>query len=172
MAALGIKWIARGTMLWIKSPDWSDQTAGILHETLERAFYQKPDLIQIWEYIGMSPAQIDWDGSARVIWRTLTREAAIDGRLQSLIEAVWARRPALAAEFSAVLTAELPAESWYICTNPFESHMIGPGNSLAILDRALLRRSIVNLAKHDYPVLSINGPGGSGRSYSRRMLST
>jgi Effector-associated domain 1 len=157
-------------MRWITSPDWSDPTARRLHEVLGQALWKVEDLQAVWVQVDMDPATVDWGGSAQVLWPTLTREAALNHRLQRLVEAVRDRRPALAGEFNTVLTAELPEGSWYACHDPFRSHMVGPGHRLAVLDRHLLRRGIVNLAKYDYPVLSISGDIGSGRSYSRRVL--
>jgi Effector-associated domain 1 len=157
-------------MLWIKSPDWSDATARLLHQTLAKAFYKTDDLVAIWIFIGMDPAKIDWRGSAYELWPALTKEADLDNSLRALIECVRDKRPALAPEFDLVLKAELPAESWYACANPFQAHLVGPGHRLAVLDRYRLRSTIVNLAMHDYHVLAVNGKNGSGRSYSRRVL--
>lgn len=157
-------------MRWITNPDWSDPAARRLHEVLGQALWKVEDLQSVWVEIAMDPATIDWGGSAQVLWPTLTREAAAAKRLRRLVEAVRDRRPALAGEFNEVLTAELPEGSWYACHDPFRSHLVGPGHKLAVLDRHLLRQGIVNMAKHDYPVLSISGDIGSGRSYSRRVL--
>ncbi|MGH3407813.1 MAG: effector-associated domain EAD1-containing protein [Streptosporangiaceae bacterium] len=157
-------------MRWISSPDWSDPTARRLHQLLGQALWKVDDLQSVWVEIGMDPATVDWGGSAHVLWPTLTREAARSHGLQRLVECVRERRPVLAGELNGVLTAELAEGSWYACPDPFSSHMVGPGHRLAVLDRHLLRRCIVNLAKYDYPVLSIRGEIGSGRSYSRRVL--
>jgi hypothetical protein len=157
-------------MLWITSPDWSDPTARRLHQLLPQAFYKVEDLEAIWLQIGMDPATIAWGGSAQVLWPTLTREAALSNCLRRLVEHVRDQRPALADEFNAVLAAELTQGSWYACHDPFRSHMVGPGHRLAVLDRQLLRLGIVNLAQNDFPVLSITGGIGTGRSYSRRVL--
>lgn len=157
-------------MLWIKSPNLSDATGALLHDTLKKAFYKTEDLVEIWIFIGMDPAEIEWQGSAAQLWRTLTYEAAAKDHLQDLIECVRSRRPALAIEFDYVLAAVLPQQSWYFCKSPFESNLIGPGRRQAVLNRYLLRSRVANIANDDYPVLNIKGPQGSGRSFSRRIL--
>jgi hypothetical protein len=157
-------------MRWITSPDWSDPTARRLHEVLAQALWKVEDLQAVWVEIDMDPATVAWGGSARMLWPTLTREAASANCLQRLIECVRDRCPALADEFGSVLAKELSQGSWYACHDPFRSHLVGPGHRLAVLDRQLLRLGIVSLAQDGFPVLSISGNVGSGRSYSRRVL--
>lgn len=157
-------------MRWIQCPDWSCATARSLHDALAKALYQKADLVDVWAAIGMDPANVYWELSARQLWPGLTRDAAAVQRLEKLILTVRDRRPALASEFDLVLEAELPTASWYTCADPFMSRLIGPGNRLAVIDRYGLRAGIIDIARQDFPILAISGPTGSGRSYSRRLL--
>jgi hypothetical protein len=157
-------------MLWIKFPDWSDATARLLHETLRTAMYHSADIEQVCRDIGMDPSRQSWEDPANVLWPAVTRDAADVGRLQILVWKMRERRPVLAGDFDAVLKAELPHESWYLCPDPFKSKLLGPGNRMAVLDRDGLRTGLIAITRQDFPVLAIRGAAGSGRSYSRRVL--
>lgn len=157
-------------MRWIMTPDWSDATADRLHALLRQAIYHSEDIEPVCREIGMDPSGFCWRDPARLLWPAVTRDAADAGQLDSLIRKVRERRPALAAEFDAILNAELPSHSWYYCADPFKSRLVGPGNRMAVLDRDGLRAGLVALALQDYPVLAIQGPAGSGRSYTKRIL--
>jgi hypothetical protein len=157
-------------MLWIKFPDWSDATARLLHDTLRKAMYQSAGIEQVCRDIGMDPSRQSWTDPASALWPAVTRDAADAGLLEILVWEMRARRPALADDFSTVLTAKLPDESWYRCPDPFKSKLVGPGNKMAVLDRDGLRTGLIAITREKFPVLEIRGVTGSGRSYSRRVL--
>ncbi len=157
-------------MRWIMAPDWSDPVARRLHELLREAIYRSDDIEQICQEIGLDPSRLYWGDPANKLWPAVTHDAADTGRLEILVLKVRERRPALTAEFDAILRAELPSESWYHCADPFKSKLVGPGNSMAVLDRDGLRAGLVAIAMQGYPILAIHGPAGSGRSYSKRIL--
>ena len=127
-------------MRWIMAPDWSDPVAHRLHELLQEAIYHSDDIEQICREIGLDPSGLYWKAPARQLWPAVTHDAADTGLLDLLVRTVRERRPALTAKFDAILNAELPSESWYHCADPFKSKLVGPGNSMAVLDRDGLRR--------------------------------
>lgn len=155
---------------WTTHPDWSDPTARLLHDALADAFWEKPDLKEIWQTIGMSPADIDWTGTARMLWRALTRDAAAAGRLEALIGEVSRRKPAVADRLKEVLAAELPDTAWYVCPDRYRARLFGPGFRRALFDRTVLSSALRSLSAEDYPVLCIQGDSGSGKSYSRHLI--
>ena len=157
-------------MRWIMAPDWSDATAYRLHDTLRKAIYHSKEIEQVCREIQLDPSCQSWEDPASVLWPAVTRDAADTGRLPILVWKVRERRPALAAEFDAILNAELPGESWYRCADPFKSKLVGPGNRMAVLDRDGLRTGLIAITRQNYPILAIRGATGSGRSYSKRVL--
>src|SRR6185312_9494411 len=122
-------------MLWIKSPDWSDATAHLLHSTLSKAMYRSEEIEQVCLKIGIDPAKQSWDDPAYLLWPAVTKDAEKVGKLQILIWVMRDRFPAMADAFDAVLNAELPGDSWYVCPDPFKSKLVGPGSKMAVLDR-------------------------------------
>jgi hypothetical protein len=157
-------------MRWIMAPDWSDPVAQRLHFLLRKAIDRSDDIEQICREIGLDPGPMCWGEPAGALWPAVTHDAAEIGRLDVLVWKVRERRPALSSEFDAILDAELPSGSWYYCADPFRSKLVGPGGRLAVLDRDGLRVGLTAIARQGYPVLAINGPPGSGRSYSKRIL--
>lgn len=155
-------------MRWIMAPDWSGPVARRLHLLLREAIDRPEDIEQICSDIGLE--RLCWGEPTGALWPAVTHDAAEIGRLDLLIRKVRERHPALRSEFDAILRAELPSESWYYCADPFRSKLVGPGSSLAVLDRDALRAGLIDIATQGYPVLSIHGPAGSGRSYSKRVL--
>ncbi|RSM60713.1 hypothetical protein DMH03_18415 [Amycolatopsis sp. WAC 01376] len=155
---------------WIHFPDWGDGTARLLHDTLNKAFYLRDELIDIYRGAGLAPFEVDWGQPAAQLWPTITRDAADAGRLAHLIELVKARCPAVGPDLDAVLAAHNTDGSWY---SPRERHLsllLGPGCQRALLDRRDLRAHLVDLARKQFPVLSITGEPGSGKSYSRHLI--
>jgi hypothetical protein len=157
-------------MKWIKSPDWTDDTAHLLHYTLREAIHESGEIKQLCLKIGMDPSHQYWGDPAVRLWPAVTRDATEEDLLDRLVWEMRKSYPALADDFDRVLNAELPSESWYNCRDPFKSKLIGPGNTMAVLDRDGLRTGLIDIARHRYPVLAIYGAKGSGRSYSRRVL--
>jgi hypothetical protein len=157
-------------MRWIIAPDWSDPVAQRLHSLLRKSIDRSEDIQQICREIGLDPGRLCWGEPSGALWPAVTHDAAEIGRLDVLVWKVRERRPALASEFDAILEAETASESWYYCEDPFRSKLVGPNNSLAVLDRDGLRAGLIAIARQDYPVLAIYGPAGSGRSYSKRIL--
>jgi len=157
-------------MRWIMAPDWSDPVAHRLHFLLRKAIDHSGDIEQICGEIGLDPRRLCWAEPPGALWPAVTHDAAEIGRLDLLVWKVRERRPALSSEFDAILDAELASESWYYCADPFRSKLVGPGSSLAVLDRDGLRAGLIAIARQGYPVLAIHGPAGSGRSYSKRIL--
>ncbi|HEU5469084.1 MAG TPA: hypothetical protein VFV67_00410 [Actinophytocola sp.] len=155
---------------WIRSPDWRDAIADLLHRTLRDMAWQNEMIVEIWHAIGMSPAEVVWSQSAATLWPTLTRDAFDAGRLEDLVRAVRARVPAAASALDRVLTAPAASAPWY---TPLERHMsmlVGPGCRRALIDRAGLRRAVLRMLQEDYPILAITGGPGSGKSYSRHLI--
>lgn len=154
---------------WIDHPDWGDGTARLLHESLARAYWQLADMQEVWQAVGMDPAAVSWSGTARSLWPALTRDAAGAGRLRELIGLVRQRRAAVAADLDRVLAAEVTGLEWYTSGDRYTSRLVGPGSRRAVLDRARLRSNLRSLAG-GYPVLSIQGGSGSGKTHSRHLI--
>lgn len=155
---------------WIAHPDWSDETAKGLHSAVADAFWDLKDLQDIWQSIGLSPADIEWSGKPKLLWQALTRDAAASQKLEALILEVRKRKPAVAERLDRVLAAELPDAAWYICGDHYHARLIGPGLRRALFDRTGLSSALRSLSSEDYPVLCIQGEAGSGKSYSRHLI--
>jgi hypothetical protein len=156
---------------WVDLPDWSDETARLLHRTLADAIYLASQMTEIWVRIGMSRADVAWEQQkAAMLWPALTRDAADAGKLESLIREVRAEVPAAAVDLDRILSAQAPSTNWYLCADRHSSMLVGPGARRAMLDRTQLRRSLVRMVKEDYPILAIVGKAGSGKTYSRHLI--
>ncbi|OXM55759.1 hypothetical protein [Amycolatopsis alba] len=155
---------------WILFPDWGDNTARLLHDTLNKAFYLREDLIELYCGAGLPPHEIDWNQPAAQLWPTITRDTADAGRLENLILLVRHRCPAVAPDLDVVLSAHNTDISWYSARERHLSLLLGPGCQRALLDRRELRAHLVDLVKRQFPVLTITGEPGSGKSYSRHLI--
>lgn len=142
---------------WILVPDWGDNTAQLLHTTLQEAFWNARDLEQIWIGVGMPPAQIDWQQPAAALWPALTRDAWEAQRLEQLIREVRDRRPAVAVKLDRVLAAENIGVGWYAPQYRHQALLLGPGCRRAMLDRVALRHHLLKMLHEQYPVLAITG---------------
>ena len=72
---------------WVDLPDWRDGTAARLHRALEGAVWQTDRMTEIWQRVGMSPAQVVWHHQTpSALWQMLTRDASDAGKLEALIE--------------------------------------------------------------------------------------
>ncbi|MGW4393827.1 hypothetical protein ACWEHA_00950 [Amycolatopsis nivea] len=156
---------------WIDAPKWHDATAHLLHKTLGDAYYRVDDLIEIYTTVGLPLQEIHWDQKAGALWPVITRDCSDAGKLGELIELVKSRKPAAAQPLDTVLAARVSGANWYSSTDRHLSHLLGPGCARALLDRRDLRDHLRALAEHAYPVLSITGKPGSGKSYSRHLVS-
>ncbi|MET8853389.1 hypothetical protein [Amycolatopsis sp. NPDC004625] len=155
---------------WIDDPKWHDATARLLHKTLGDAYYRVDDLIEIYTTVGLPPQEIHWDQKAGALWPVITRDCADAGKLGELIDLVKCRKPATAGALDTVLAARVSGANWYSSADRHLSHLLGPGCARALLDRRELRAHLRDLAEYDYPVLSITGEPGSGKSYSRHLI--
>ncbi|MFY1623566.1 effector-associated domain EAD1-containing protein [Micromonospora sp. WMMD735] len=158
-------------VLWIHQPDWSDtNTTTILHDALTKAFWDLRELQEIWQTIGLSPGEIEWSGPAVIVWRTLTREAAQKHKLEELVRLVRSRKPAVAVDLDVVLAARLSNSAWYRCADRYQARLVGPGSRRPLVDRSQLSAALRSVDKEKYPVLSISGDPGSGKSHSRYLI--
>lgn len=155
---------------WIDAPDWHDATADLLHETLREAYYRMNDLIELYSSVGLRPNDFAWEGTARVLWPSITRDCAGAGKLEDLIVLVRDARPATGPALTKVLAAQVSGGNWYRSAERHLSHLLGPGCGRAMLDRLDLRTHLRDLADGGFPVLSITGDPGSGKSYSRHLI--
>ncbi|NGY66005.1 hypothetical protein G7043_44680 [Lentzea sp. NEAU-D13] len=156
---------------WVDLPDWRDGTAARLHRALEHAVWQTDRMTEIWQRVGMSPAQVVWHHQTpSALWQMLTRDASDAGKLEALIREVRDEVPAAAAELDLVLAAQAPSANWYLCADRHRSMLVGPGGKRAVLDRTHLRASLVQMLKEEYPILAIVGKAGSGKTYSRHLI--
>lgn len=156
---------------WVDLPDWRDGTAVLLHRTLASAIHHTSRMVEIWRRIGMSPAHVAWEHqTAAALWQTLTRDASDAGKLDALIREVRSEVPASAADLDQVLTAQAPSANWYLCADRHSSMLVGPGGKRAVLDRTQLRASLLRMLKEDFPILTIVGKAGSGKTYSRHLI--
>ncbi|HEX8865357.1 MAG TPA: hypothetical protein VF821_06820 [Lentzea sp.] len=156
---------------WVDRPDWRDGTAALLHGTLANSIYQVSQMTEIWQRIGMSPAHIVWhDQTAAALWPALTRDASDAGNLEALIRLIRAEKPSIAPVLDQVLAVQVARTNWYQCPEPHRSMLVGPGAKRAVLDRTQLRTSLLRMVTEDYPILSIVGRAGSGKTYSRHLI--
>ncbi len=155
---------------WIHFPDWADGTARLLHNALNKAFYLRDDLIDICRSVGLPPHEVDWGQPAAQLWQGLTRDCADAGRLEDLIEHVKARCPAVGGDLDTVLSARNTGIDWYAATERHLALLLGPGCARAVLDRRELRAHLLDLVQRQYPVLTITGRPGTGKSYSRYLI--
>lgn len=155
---------------WIHAPDWGDSTAHLLHAALNKAFFKSDELIGIYRGIGLEPSDVDWHQPTSQLWPTITRDAVDAGRLERLIELVKHRCPAVAPDLDTVLAAQNTDITWYQERERHRSLLLGPGCRRALLDRTDLRAHLVDLARKQFPVLTITGDPGSGKTYSRHLI--
>lgn len=155
---------------WTDHPDWSDGTARLLHDALSDAYPFGHDIRELCAVVGIPPYRIHWEQSADQLWPAVTRECARAGVLAVLVREICHRKPAVSSRLSAVLDAQTAPPSWYTPRERHLSLLMGPGYRRAFLDRRALRLHLVDLIRHDYPVLAITGRSGTGKSYSRHLI--
>ncbi|MFE5564840.1 hypothetical protein ACFQ68_07610 [Amycolatopsis japonica] len=155
---------------WIDAPDWGDSTAHLLHTALNNALYESDKLLDVYRGIGLEPCDINWNQPTAHLWPTITRDAAKVRRLERLITLVKHRCPAVAPDLDTVLAARGTHTTWYREQERHRSLLLGPGCSRALLDRTDLRAHLVDLARKQFPVLTITGEPGSGKTYSRHLI--
>jgi hypothetical protein len=155
---------------WVDFPDWGDATATRLYEALSRQVSDAGSIRDIWVQAGMSDADQYWGQSARQLWRSLLRDAHREGHLADLIEIVRASTPGLRAELGSVLMRTVEGPAWYATHDRFLARLVGPGGCYAVLDRSELRSGMTRLVRQNFPILSVNGLRGTGRSFTGIFL--
>jgi effector-associated domain 1 (EAD1)-containing protein len=156
--------------LWITSPDFSDEIGKKLLEVLKAGIWEKKALQQLWISAGLPPADVDWDGSARLVWLAMLVEANSQTKLQVLIVEAKTLNPALETDLDAILVAQTPGSDWYVTTSRFSARLLGPGKRRALIDRSDLSTQLQQVAQGDYRVFNIVGEPGSGKSHSRYLV--
>ena len=154
---------------WVDQPDWTDAIAAGLIRDLSNAVYHESDMLDLWVSAGMEAGVFPNVPTARTGWNAMLRDAENAERLETLLRKAVAFRPALEPyvdpAFAQVITVH-----WYICTNPYKRRMFGPGSKQALIDRKALSDNLEAIVLHNYPVCSIRGKSGTGKSYSRHLI--
>ncbi|MDX8142100.1 effector-associated domain EAD1-containing protein [Lentzea sp. BCCO 10_0061] len=156
---------------WVDRPDWSDGAAQVLHDTLKTAVWHMENIEELCRLIGIQPGDVVISGqTAAAVWPAVTREAAMAGKLETLINKVRTSYPATAEALQQVLSTQLVCSEWYLTPDRHDAVLLGPGGLRAMLDRTRLRARLLQMVTEGFHILAITGPAGSGKSYTRHLV--
>lgn len=154
---------------WVDQPAWGGAVAKALITALANTIYENAEMRQVWVNASMEQGMFPQSINANTTWTTMLRDAHDFGHLEELLREAQAFRPALDAQLAQAF-AEGPALHWYRCQNRYEPRMLGPGSKQALINRSKLSRNLEDIIRDGYPVCSIQGKSGTGKSYSRHLI--
>ena len=149
--------------------DLEDHRTRLIIDMLSKRVYRPAEIADTLEVTGLSPGDYNLDSPAKIIWRAVVPDAAIRGKLTTLIARVVDDDPAFGLELDRQLQALLaPSGSgqWYHHNDPYTCGFVGPRTERAVIDRAGLRSGLYDLATDQYRILVISGSARSGKSHS------
>jgi hypothetical protein len=149
----------------------------LLVDLITAAFPSATEQMTLVNLAGMQPSVIDWNGPSSVVAYNIIMRADAEGRLPQLIRALRDKLPSSpeVAELAALL-GEPAADSRAprgaaadVTTDPLEAAWLP--NGAPLVNREQLRKGVRDLLRPDGSrVLIVNGPPGSGKSYSASFI--
>lgn len=88
--------------------DWSDTLVQDVQRTLVATYRMRKDIIDVVDAVGIDAGEIDWDGSARQIWKSAMTEASRMQQLRPLLQWVGDKNPPLAVVIEGWLGEQPP----------------------------------------------------------------
>jgi len=156
---------------WVDQPDWGDAIAKTLPRELSNAIYLEAEMRRVWVSAGLEVGTFPGAGvPARTGWTTMLRDAEDAGRLEELLLEA-GKLPALKPHIAPAF-AQLVGVHWYTCANRYKytPRLVGPGATQALINRCKLSENLERIVDYNFPVCTIRGRSGAGKSYSRHLI--
>jgi len=156
---------------WVDQPDWGDPIVKTLLDALSNTIYHDDDLLLVWVSADMKPGDFPSGNTARVRWNAMLRDAEPFGKLENLLREAEKLRPALTPSLAPAL-GQLAGVHWYTCANQYKytPRLVGPGATQALINRCKLSENLERIVDYNFPVCTIRGRSGAGKSYSRHLI--
>ena len=156
---------------WVDHPDWGDAIASALVLALANVISHEAESRQVWILAGLEPADFPNSPTARIGWNAMLRDAEAAGKLEKLLQTAVTLRSALAADVAPAL-AQRAGVHWYRWANQYKyrPRLLGPGATQAMINRGKLSENLEQIVDYNFPVCTIRGKSGAGKSYSRHLI--
>ena len=149
-----------------------------LVDLLSAAYPSSSELMTLADIAGINKGMIDRSGSNRAVVYNIVRQASAQGRLRQLIDVLLTELPSSAerARLEALLGESAgsrgPREPSEVASaDPLETAWLP--NGAPLVNRTQLRKGVRDLLSPDgRRILIVNGPPGSGKSYSAAFISS
>jgi hypothetical protein len=157
--------------------DWERAELRELEDILITAYPTSTEMLELADLAGMNPGSIRWSPISRVAGHNILTEANRQGRLDQLIIAMWIH---LSASAVGSRLRALLGEGWgesHGLREPADVAVADPldtvwlPNGAPLMNRAALRQGVRELLRPGGSrILIVNGPPGSGKSYSAAFI--
>lgn len=150
-----------------------DKRIKVIADFLTRVVYHEEEIKSALEWAELQPGIYSLK-QPRLAWLAAVTDACNGGRLEALVDAAaGVKQDAFLKQELARELEQMPAAGdgrWYRCIDPWDSKLVGPDASRAVIDRSGLRNGLRQLAREQRRVLVISGSAGSGKSHSLRLI--
>jgi hypothetical protein len=148
----------------------NDNRTKAIVKLLKDTIFVREQIIAVLQDSKLSPGDFVLQPAA-LAWREIVPIAAMNNKLDGLVEVVTRRDPEFGVRLEQVLRPLLaPADLWYPCRDPYYCGFFGPGATTAMIDRDGLRTGLQNLVNDQYRVFIVSGARKSGKTHSWLLI--
>ena len=157
--------------------DWARAETRELEDILVTAYPTSTEMLELAARVGINPSIINWNAPSSVIGHSILTVASQQARLDELIIAMWIDP---SAPYAGTRLRALLGEGWgeshglrepsdVAVADPLETVWLP--NGAPLVNRAQLRKGVRELLRPGgVRILVVNGPPGSGKSYSAAFI--